>query len=66
MFKVKVKERIKEYCKDQIARYNFGMKSQANGTPEQQYTGILGNVQFWTYLARILLMEKMVVTMVKT
>ena len=42
MFKVKVKERIKEYCKDQIARYNFGMRSQANGTPEQQYTDILG------------------------
>ena len=42
MFKVKVKERINEYCKDQIARYNFGMRSQANGTPEQQYTGILG------------------------
>jgi hypothetical protein len=42
MFKVKVKERIKEYCKDQIARYNFGMRSQANATPEQQYTGILG------------------------
>ena len=55
MFKVKVKERIKEYCKDQIARYNFGMRSQANGTPEQQYTGILGQCTILDLLGKDLI-----------
>jgi hypothetical protein len=55
MFKVKVKEGIKEYCKDQIARYNFGMRSQANGTPEQQYTGILGQCTILDLLGKDLI-----------
>ena len=66
MFKVKVKERIKEYCNDQIARYNFGMRSQADATRYNNIPVFWANVQSWIYLARILLMEKMVVTMVKT
>ena len=55
MFKVKVKEWVKAYCKDQIARYNFGMRSQANGTPEQQYTGILGQCTILDLLGKDLI-----------
>ncbi|MEQ3796393.1 hypothetical protein AAFP94_14490 [Flavobacteriaceae bacterium MJ-SS4] len=42
MFTIKVKEELIEYCKKQISNYNFGKRSQANGTPEQQLTGIIG------------------------
>ena len=42
MFKIKISQEIVNHCKDQIQKYNFGRRSFANGTPEQQYTGILG------------------------
>lgn len=42
MFKVKVKDKIIQHCTDQISRYNFGQRCVANGTPEQQLTGIIG------------------------
>ncbi len=42
MFKITVKESIIQHCKDQIAHYNFGQRCVANGTPEQQLTGIIG------------------------
>jgi hypothetical protein len=42
MFCVKVKQEILDYCKAQIEHYNFGQRSVANGTPDQQYTGIVG------------------------
>ena len=42
MFKIQVSERIVEHCKRQIQLYNFGQRRTANGTPEQQLTGIIG------------------------
>jgi len=42
MFTIKVKEELIVHCKDQIKRYNFGKRTIANGTPEQQLTGIIG------------------------
>ena len=55
MFKVKVSDRVKAHCQDQIARYNFGMRSQANGTREQQYTGILGQCTILELLGKELI-----------
>ncbi|MEJ2114238.1 MAG: hypothetical protein P8X62_11305 [Flavobacteriaceae bacterium] len=42
MFIIKVKEELIQHCTQQISKYNFGKRSQANGTPEQQLTGIIG------------------------
>lgn len=42
MFKIKVSDRIIKHCEDQISKYNFGQRHIANGTPEQQLTGIIG------------------------
>lgn len=42
MFVIKVKEELIDYCKEQISKYNFGKRSLANGTPEQQLTGVIG------------------------
>ena len=42
MFKIKVPQSVIQHCERQVASYNFGQRSQANGTPEQQLTGIIG------------------------
>ena len=42
MFKVKVSENIIQHCKEQVENFNFGQRNQANGTKEQQLTGIIG------------------------
>jgi len=42
MFVIKVKKELIEHCKEQISKYNFGKRTVANGTPEQQLTGIIG------------------------
>ena len=42
MFKVKVTEHIISHCKDQIKKYDFGKRGIADGTPDQQLTGIIG------------------------
>jgi len=42
VFTIKVKEELIDYCKEQISKYNFGKRSLANGTPEQQLTGVIG------------------------
>lgn len=42
MFKIQVRTRIIQHCKEQVENYNFGQRNQANGTPEQQLTGIIG------------------------
>ena len=40
--KVKIKPEIIEHCKYQIKKYNFGKRSEHNGTKKQQYFGIIG------------------------
>ncbi len=42
MFKIKIKNEIIKHCKEQLKRYNFGQRGYADGTPEQQLTGITG------------------------
>lgn len=42
MFIVKVKESIIAHCKKQVGEFNFGRRYTANGTPQQQLTGIIG------------------------
>lgn len=42
MFKIQVSKYIIEHCQKQIQLYNFGQRRIANGTPEQQLTGIIG------------------------
>ena len=49
MFKIKVSESIIQHCKSQIEIYNFGQRNQANGTPEQQLTGIIGQSVVMTF-----------------
>ncbi len=42
MFKIPVSDEIIRHCKEQITEYNFGKRCEANGNPEQQLTGIIG------------------------
>jgi len=42
MFKIQVSDSVIDHCKKQIATYNFGQRYTANGNPEQQLTGIIG------------------------
>jgi len=42
MFTVAVEHNIIEHCKTVIARHNFGKRFTANGTKEQQLTGVIG------------------------
>ena len=42
MFSVIVSNNIILHCKSQIEHYNFGQRFTANGTKEQQLTGIIG------------------------
>jgi len=42
MFVVPVKNEIIRHCKKQLEKYNFGKRGIADGTPEQQLTGIIG------------------------
>ena len=42
MIIIKVSDRIIKHCQQQIDKYNFGQRSEANGTKEQQLTGIIG------------------------
>ena len=42
MFKIKIKDKIISHCKGQLEKYNFGQRGYADGTPEQQLIGIIG------------------------
>lgn len=42
MFTIKVSDRLLEHCEQQIEQFNFGIRSCANGSKEQQLTGIIG------------------------
>ena len=42
MFIIKVEQSLIDYCIDQVSKYNFGKRNTANGNPEQQLTGIIG------------------------
>lgn len=42
MFKVKVSDAIIQHCMRQVEIHNFGQRYTANGTKEQQLTGIIG------------------------
>lgn len=42
MFKIKVSEAIIQHCQNQVELYDFGQRYTANGTKEQQLTGIIG------------------------
>lgn len=42
MFLIKVNPVIIRHCREQIEKYNFGQRCVANGTPDQQLTGIIG------------------------
>ena len=42
MFKIKVSENIITHCEKEVQQYNFGQRATANGTKEQQLTGIIG------------------------
>ena len=41
MFDIQISERIKEYCENEVKKYNFGKRGHSNGTPEQQLRGIV-------------------------
>lgn len=41
-FNIEVPDLIIEYCRRQVQLYNFGKRSSANGTKEQQLTGLIG------------------------
>ncbi len=42
VFKIRVKKEIIEHCQKQIEHHNFGQRGYADGTPEQQLIGIIG------------------------
>jgi len=42
MFTVSVDSKLIEHCKTMVSKYNFGKRFTANGTKEQQLTGIIG------------------------
>ena len=42
MFTVAVEHSLIEHCKTVLAKHNFGKRYTANGTKEQQLTGIIG------------------------
>lgn len=42
MFTISVDQQIIEHCKTLLSKYNFGKRFTANGTKEQQLTGIIG------------------------
>lgn len=42
MFTITVKQSLIEHCKAVINNYNFGKRIKANGTKDQQLTGIIG------------------------
>jgi hypothetical protein len=42
MFTIKVSEELYKYCVEQTEKFNFGARYTANGTKEQQLTGIIG------------------------
>jgi len=44
MFKFKIDQNIKQQAKQLVSKYNFGKRSQANGTKEQQFVGIIGEI----------------------
>ena len=42
MFTVAIEHSLIEHCKNILAKHNFGKRYTANGTKEQQLTGIIG------------------------
>lgn len=42
MIKILVSQHIISHCQQEISKHNFGKRFTANGTKEQQLTGIIG------------------------
>lgn len=42
MITIKVTEQVQSHCIDQVEKFNFGKRTDANGNKEQQLTGIIG------------------------
>ena len=42
MFKIQASAQVLEHCEDQIGKYNFARRGYADGKPEEQLTGIIG------------------------
>ncbi len=42
MLVIKVTEELIRHCEQQIEKFNFGQRNTANGSKEQQLTGIIG------------------------
>ncbi|TXD52649.1 MULTISPECIES: hypothetical protein [unclassified Polaribacter] len=42
MVTIKIHDDILQHCKKQVENYNFGQRFTANGTKQQQLTGIIG------------------------
>ncbi len=49
MFTVGVEHTLIEHCKNVLAKHNFGKRFTANGTKEQQLTGIIGQSVIMTF-----------------
>jgi len=49
MFTMAVLQEIIDYCTAQAQRYNFGLRYTANGTKEQQLTGLIGQSVVMTW-----------------
>ncbi|TRX41421.1 hypothetical protein [Flavobacterium restrictum] len=42
MFTLKVSETVWNHCSEQVENYNFGQRRVANGSKDQQLTGVIG------------------------
>lgn len=42
MFKIKITDELYDFCEKLVEQHNFGQRNQANGTKEQQLTGVIG------------------------
>ena len=42
MYKIKISEEVLKHCRNQVEKYNFGNRREANGTQEQQFNGVVG------------------------
>ncbi|PNQ74870.1 hypothetical protein C1T31_01670 [Hanstruepera neustonica] len=49
MFTVSVDQKLIEHCKNMVSNHDFGKRFTANGTKEQQLTGIIGQSVVMTF-----------------
>ena len=45
MFKIQVRKELIDHCSLQVEQYNFGQRGYADGTKDQQLTGVIGQSQ---------------------